>query len=184
MQTPDPSRADSARDVEGERDADSVSDARSAGDAEGAAGADDSDLARRLGYVLKQAQSALRSRMDGALRPLGLTVPQYACLELLASGPLTNAELARGAFVTAQSMNSVVTSLQERGLVAREDVAPSGRRRPAELTASGRALLAEADGPVRRIETQMIEAIAGRDVDRLVDDLSAIAVHLPSADQG
>ena len=124
MQTPDPSRADSARDVEGERDADSVSDARSAGDAEGAAGADDSDLARRLGYVLKQAQSALRSRMDGALRPLGLTVPQYACLELLASGPLTNAELARGAFVTAQSMNSVVTSLQERGLVARARTSP------------------------------------------------------------
>lgn len=184
MQTPDPSRADSARDVEGERDADSVSDARSAGDAEGAAGADDSDLARRLGYVLKQAQSALRSRMDGALRPLGLTVPQYACLELLASGPLTNAELARGAFVTTQSMNSVVTSLQERGLVAREDVAPSGRRRPAELTESGRALLAEADGSVRRIEAQMIEAIAGRDADRLVDDLSAIAEHLPSADQG
>ncbi|MFC5297544.1 MAG: MarR family winged helix-turn-helix transcriptional regulator [Brachybacterium tyrofermentans] len=161
-----------------------MSDARSAGDAEGAAGADDSDLARRLGYVLKQAQSALRSRMDGALRPLGLTVPQYACLELLASGPLTNAELARGAFVTAQSMNSVVTSLQERGLVAREDVAPSGRRRPAELTESGRALLAEADGSVRRIEAQMIEAIAGRDADRLVDDLSAIAEHLPSADQG
>lgn len=166
MQTSDQSRTDSAR------------------DADSAAGAGDSDLARRLGYVLKQAQSALRSRMDGALRPLGLTVPQYACLELLVSGPLTNAELARGAFVTAQSMNSVVTSLQERGLVAREDVAPSGRRRPAELTASGRALLAEADGSVRRIEAQMIEAIEGRDPDRLVDDLAAIAEHLRLADRG
>ncbi|MGP9682462.1 MULTISPECIES: MarR family winged helix-turn-helix transcriptional regulator [unclassified Brachybacterium] len=166
MQTPNPTRADLVRDAEGADDAGGP------------------DLARRLGYVLKQAQSALRSRMDGALRPLGLTVPQYACLELLASGPLTNAELARGVFVTAQSMNSVVKSLQERGLVAREDVAPTGRRRPAELTAPGRALLAEADGSVRRIEAQMIDAIAGRDADRLVDDLSAIAEHLPSADRG
>ena len=80
-----------------------------------------SDLGRRIGYVLKQAQSALRSRMDEALRPLDLTVPQYACLELLGTGPLSNAELARGVFVTAQSMNAGVRSLQERGLITRAD---------------------------------------------------------------
>jgi hypothetical protein len=35
----------------------------------------------------------------------GLTVPQYACLELLDQhSGLSNAELARGAFVTRQSM--------------------------------------------------------------------------------
>jgi DNA-binding MarR family transcriptional regulator len=106
----------------------------------------ETELARRFGYVLKQAQSALRSRMEAELRPRGLTVPQYSCLELLSTGPLSNAELARGAFVTAQSMNSVVISLQERGLVARDDIAASGRRRPAVLTDAGRALLAEADG--------------------------------------
>lgn len=178
MQTSDLSRTDPASDSGSARDSGPAGDSGPVGASDPAR---DSDLARRLGYVLKRAQSALRSRMDGALRPLGLTVPQYACLELLEPGPLTNAELARGVFVTAQSMNTVVTSLQERGLVAREDVAPSGRRRPAELTASGRALLAEADGSVRRIEAQMIEAIAGRDVDRLADDLAAIAEHLPSA---
>lgn len=141
------------------------------------------ELARRLGYVLKQAQSALRARMEAELRPRGLTVPQYSCLELLASGPLSNAELARGAFVTAQSMNSVVISLQERGLVARDDVAASGRRRPAVLTEAGRALLAEADGAVRRIEAQMIEAVGMGEVDRVVDALAAIAQDLPSSDR-
>ena len=64
------------------------------------------DLDASLGYLLKQAASTLRSSMDAALRPLGLTVPQYACLELLAQRPgLSNSELARGAFVTRQSMN-------------------------------------------------------------------------------
>ncbi len=59
-----------------------------------------------VGYVLKQAAVALRSAMDVALRPLQLTVPQYACLELLGQRPgLSNAELARGVFVTRQSMN-------------------------------------------------------------------------------
>ena len=68
----------------------------------------DVELGRRMGYELKRAQAALRAAMDEALRRHGLTVPQYACLELLDQRPgLTNAELARGAFVSRQSMNVV-----------------------------------------------------------------------------
>jgi len=38
------------------------------------------ELDRSVGYVLKQASSALRAAMDAVLRPLELTVPQYSCL--------------------------------------------------------------------------------------------------------
>jgi hypothetical protein len=71
-----------------------------------------------VGYVLKQAAVALRNAMDVALRPLQLTVTQYSCLELLGQRPgLSNAELARGTFITRQSMNVVLRDLEERGLV-------------------------------------------------------------------
>ena len=63
-----------------------------------------------VGYVLKQASVALRAAMDAALRPLHLTVPQYACLELLASDP---SELAGGAFITRQSKHAVLPGLEE-----------------------------------------------------------------------
>jgi hypothetical protein len=36
-------------------------------------------LDESVGYLLKQAATALRSRIDAKLRPLGLSVPQYAC---------------------------------------------------------------------------------------------------------
>jgi len=53
------------------------------------------DLALAVGYVLKQAATALRTAMEAVLRPLALTVPQYACLELLGQRPgLTSSELA------------------------------------------------------------------------------------------
>ena len=42
------------------------------------------DLETSLGYLLKEASSALRSAMDEVLRPLGMTVTHYSCLELLA----------------------------------------------------------------------------------------------------
>ncbi|MDN5861556.1 MAG: MarR family transcriptional regulator, partial [Pseudonocardia sp.] len=64
------------------------------------------DLELVVGYVLKQAATALRAGMDAVLRPLALTVPQYACLELLGRHPgLSSSELARGAFVSRQAMN-------------------------------------------------------------------------------
>lgn len=123
------------------------------------------DLDTSLGYLLKQAASVLRSAMDGALRPLGLTVPQYACLELLAQRPgLSNSELARGAFVTRQSMNVLLQGLERDGLVTRPTEPPSaGRALPAQLTALGRERLAAASSAVQAVEERMR---AGLDTDQ------------------
>jgi DNA-binding MarR family transcriptional regulator len=94
--------------------------------------------------------------MDAVLRPLGLTVPQYACLELLGQrAGLSNAELARGAFVTRQSMNVVLQGLQERGLVTRPTTAPHGRELPTALTEAGRDQLHGASVAVRGVEKRM-----------------------------
>ena len=61
--------------------------------------------AHRLGYVLKIAQHALRLMMDKQLESVGLTTPQYNVLAAVQSEPgISNATLARAAFVTAQSM--------------------------------------------------------------------------------
>src|SRR5690242_17065449 len=100
------------------------------------------DLETSLGYLLKEAPSALRQAMEAVLRPLDMTVTHYSCLELLAQRPgLSNSELARGAFVTRQSMNVLLQALERQGLVIRPEQAPVGRAMPAELTARGRRQL-------------------------------------------
>lgn len=69
-------------------------------------GQDRIELESSVGYLLKEASSTLRAAMDAVLRPLDMTVTHYSCLELLAQRPgLSNSDLARGAFVTRQSMN-------------------------------------------------------------------------------
>ena len=42
------------------------------------------ELDTSLGYMLKAAASALHSALEAVLRPLGMTITHYACLELLA----------------------------------------------------------------------------------------------------
>jgi DNA-binding MarR family transcriptional regulator len=134
------------------------------------------DLDFSVGYALKQAAAALRAAMDAGLRPLGLTVPQYSCLELLGQRPgLSAAELARGAFVTRQSMHALLLGLQQRGLLARAAAAPHGRALPTELTGAGRAVLADASAVVAAIEQQMVAALPAGGRERLRADLTACA---------
>jgi DNA-binding MarR family transcriptional regulator len=137
-----------------------------------------------VGYVLKEAAVALRAAMDAVLRPLRLTVPQYACLELLGQRPgRSNAELARGAFVTRQSMNVVLQGLQARGLVARPATAARGRELPAVLTDEGRRHLHAASVAVRRVEQQMCAGLSPAGEQALLDALSSCIRNLTAGTQ-
>ncbi|MEU8357485.1 MarR family transcriptional regulator [Nonomuraea sp. NPDC048882] len=134
------------------------------------------DLGRSIGYQLKRAQAALRAAMDGALRPHGLTTPQYSCLEQLRLWPgLSNAELARGTFVTRQSMNVLLRSLEEAGLVERPATAPSGRALPTRLTEAGARALEAAKADVSAIERRMTAAMDPAQAQSFVTQLAAMA---------
>lgn len=122
------------------------------------------DLETSLGYLLKEASSALRSAMEAVLRPLGMTITQYSCLELLAQRPgLSNSELARGAFVTRQSMNVLLQAMERDGLVTRAAEAPVGKALPTRLTPRGRQELEAASAAVRSVEKRMLSGMTDAD---------------------
>ncbi|MCJ1696079.1 MarR family transcriptional regulator [Rathayibacter caricis] len=137
------------------------------------------DLAASPGYLLKVASTALRSAMEEVLHPLGMTITHYSCLELLAQRPgLSNSELARGTFVTRQSMNVLLQSLEQQGLVARAERPVSGRALPTELTAAGRRQLRAASAAVRAVEDRMVAGLADGDRERLTRLLASCAAAL------
>lgn len=122
------------------------------------------DLPTSLGYLLKEASSALRLAMEEALHPFGMTITHYSCLELLAQRPgLSNSELARGAFVTRQSMNVLLHSLERDGFVARDKEAATGRSLPTRLTPRGRRSLDDASRAVRAVEVRMLAGLSPED---------------------
>src|ERR1700754_2913286 len=118
------------------------------------------DLDKSLGYLLKEASSALRAAMEEVLRPLGMNVTRYSCLELLAQRPgLSNSERARGAFVTRQSMNVLLQALERDGYVTRPAAAPVGKVLPTRLTPRGRRSLEKATVAVRSVEVRMLDGL-------------------------
>src|ERR1700679_2332420 len=126
------------------------------------------ELDTSLGYLLKAAASALHAAVEAVLRPLGMTITHYACLELLAQRPgLSNSELARGAFVTRQSMNVLLQALERQGLVARPTQPPVARFLRTELTARARNQLTVASAAVRRVEQDMLANLDASEQDQM-----------------
>ncbi|ANF32622.1 MarR family transcriptional regulator [Leifsonia xyli] len=118
------------------------------------------DLDTSLGYLLKEASSALRAAMEEVLRPLGMNITHYSCLELLAQRPgLSNSDLARGTFVTRQTMNVLLQALERDGEVVRAAEAPVGKALPTRLTEKGRQRLGAATAAVRQVELRMLAGL-------------------------
>ena len=142
-------------------------------------------LETSLGYLLKEASSALRAAMEEVLRPLGMTVTHYSCLELLAQRPgLSNSELARGAFVTRQTMNVLLQTLERDGYVTRPEQAPVGEALPARLTAKGRRSLATASAAVRSVEVRMLAGMTAADQSAAFASLQSMIRSLRGGDGG
>ncbi|WP_046320150.1 MarR family transcriptional regulator [Mycobacterium sp. UM_Kg1] len=128
-----------------------------------------------LGYLLYRASSALRPQVSAVLGPLGLTLPEFACMRVLSLRPgLSSAELARRAGVTPQAMNTVLHRLENRGAVSRPDSVPSGRALPATLTEAGRDLLTKAEQAVRVADGRVLAALSTAEQHRLREMLERI----------
>ena len=129
-------------------------------------------LESAIGYELKRAQHALRRRLDEALRSIGLTTPQYAALSALASSPgLSGAELARHGFVTPQTMNAIVASLEAAGLILRRPHPAHGRVLQAYLTETGRDLLSRATREAEAVNRRMLAGLEQGERRQLLDAL-------------
>ena len=134
------------------------------------------DLDTAVGYVLKRATVALRTAMDAALLEHELTVPQYSCLEQLAHQPgLTNAELARGTFVSRQAMHRLLGTIKSRGLLHGDG---GGRHERFTLTDDGTRRLTGASAAVAMVEERMLASFDAEQRRRLHADLIACATSL------
>ena len=133
-----------------------------------------SNREQQVGYVLKEAQSLLRLRMEEALHPFALTVSQYSCLHHLLREPgISAAGLARATFMTRQSMNSMLQQLLERGLVERPARPARGRALPTALTAAGVDLLSVAQAEVDGVEGRMLSELSPSERTSLTRGLNA-----------
>jgi len=132
-----------------------------------------------LGYLVRQANVAVRQAMEKVLADLAVTPPQFAVLTMIASYPgLSGADLARLTFLTPQTINVIVGNLSQAGAIEKSAHASHGRILQLTATARGQALLKRCRARVTEVEDRLT-GLAGKDEERLVRRwLSAVAEKL------
>ncbi|GAA4963206.1 DNA-binding MarR family transcriptional regulator [Nonomuraea thailandensis] len=118
----------------------------------------------RLGLDIKRSEQALIAAKQAAVRPAGLTVPQYAALLVLAASPgISGAALARTCLVTPQAMTVVLKNLEERGLVERSPHPWHRNVLETRLTEAGQAALEVADERASVIERAIADEFSAEE---------------------
>jgi DNA-binding MarR family transcriptional regulator len=129
-------------------------------------------LTSRIGTHLKAAEQALIAAKTRALRPFGLTVPQYVALIALHYLPgQSAAQLARTALVTPQTVATILGNLETKGLIERKHSPLHVRVLVTTLTSRGEKLILEADQAVRKVEDTLAAAFSESDRSVLVSGL-------------
>jgi DNA-binding MarR family transcriptional regulator len=135
-----------------------------------------------IGYLLRQAQAAMRLAHDVALAEVGLTTPQFLVLNLLDAYPgASGAELARTAQLTPQTVNLIVRKLEREGLISRDEHETHGRVLRLTLTAKGTARLRQAKMLSDKIERRILALLEPDTERKLRRWLVDIAVELMGA---
>jgi DNA-binding MarR family transcriptional regulator len=132
-----------------------------------------------LVYVVGRVNQGVRRELRKALSPWGLTVPVLTTLSVLRARPgLSNAQLARRALTTPQSMNEVIAELERRGLVERTVDPSHGRILRAQVTEPGEQLLADVDPVVARLQEEMLAEVPPEHHEVVVEGLVSAMRHL------
>lgn len=135
-----------------------------------------------VGYNLKITQHRLRQRLDAELLKVGITAPQNAVLLAVSGNPrISNAELARSAFVTPQTMQGILVNLERSGLITRKAHPEHGRVIMTELTTAGEKTVAEGAKAADVVERLMLATLSEDEKRLLCEFLKRCAVALDAA---
>ena len=135
--------------------------------------------AGHIGYLLRQAHAAHKIRMERSLQDMGLTLPQFSVLTMLAAYPrASGAELARLSLLTPQTMSVIVGNLERCGAVSRRPHEEHGRIQIIEITEAGLELLARCKAAAQSAETALLAGVSQADEMAVRRWLVQVAKHL------
>ncbi|WP_339692673.1 MarR family transcriptional regulator [Celeribacter baekdonensis] len=129
-----------------------------------------------IGYDLKMTQHRLRQRLEAELSGTGVSASQNAVLLAIRGNPrISNAALARTAFVTPQSMQGMLVTLERDGFILRTPHPEHGRIIMTELTEKGRTAAQAGMVAAESVERRMLSKLTDDEADVLRDLLQRCA---------
>lgn len=109
----------------------------------------------RAFFYIQQVELLARRRIEQGLQDEAITAGQYMVLNLIVHHePVSSADLARRANMTAQSMGEFIKAMEAKGLLERRSDPNNRRVIQVSSTAAGRTALVQAEAKVDQIERE------------------------------
>ncbi|EKE82070.1 MarR family winged helix-turn-helix transcriptional regulator [Idiomarina xiamenensis] len=131
---------------------------------------EDLDAVQDLGRLVSYLRSSLVSHLDAALAPMDLTAAQYIVVVLLARGKVkTLAELCDHMVYDRGAMSRLLSRLEDKGLVTKQQSVQDRRSTLLYLTAKGRQLHPEILPMVNQIYQQALTGFTETEQQQFVE---------------
>jgi DNA-binding MarR family transcriptional regulator len=127
--------------------------------------------------ALLRTADALQSSMESKLKEFGLTGTQYNALRILrgaGSEGLPCSEIGERMITHDPDITRLLNRLEGRGFVERTRAKHDRRVINGKITAAGKNLLREMDGPVEQQGREMLRHVSHADLRRLIDLLERV----------
>jgi len=134
----------------------------------------------RISYAIARLHQLVFASVSELAARHGLTALQFTTLSVLNRHgvPLSNSQLARRSFMTAQAMHEVIHRLEVDGLIERSPHPSHGRKLPASLTAKGRRVLVSCEAAMATFEESMLKGFTRADRAAFLDAVKAAVQNL------
>lgn len=117
-------------------------------------------------YLVKSLETANRSHIDRIVKDSPITTLQYVALGVLQSRDnLTSAALARRAFVTPQSMQDMVKTMESNGLISRSRSETNRREVNISITELGRNVMSDLEPVMAELNDALLTEFSEAEVE-------------------
>lgn len=119
----------------------------------------------RTFYLIRQVSNLVRTVLDRGLAEFDVTPAQYTLMNWLVDrDAVTSAMLSRALHVSPQTMNTLISALHKRGMVARESDAKNKRIVLISLTTKGRETMQACARAVDRLEDEYFSQLGATEL--------------------
>jgi MarR family transcriptional regulator, transcriptional regulator for hemolysin len=143
------------------------------------------DLSRNFGFLVNDVARLLRTVYDRRVKALGLTRSQWWVLNHLFRTPgATQSELAAILEIERPTLGRLLDRLERKGWVRREDDARDRRAWRVYLTPAAEPAMRRLREHARKLRSDALAGLSGREREEFVDTLLAIKANLAKMTKG
>lgn len=131
--------------------------------------------------ALMRTAHLLRRQVEEVVASEGITAQQYNVLRILrgARGPLPTMEISERMIEPSPGITRLIVTLEEKGLVKREQWAGDRRQILCQITPAGLRILESLEPAMNELDDATTASLSDQKVDLLLDALAEIRERLP-----